>query len=337
MDLTAFARKHATIAKRHGPLTAATMASQEVVLRALEPLASKKATPIWADEWDVCLVLDACRFDLWQEVTESDSYGGESANGVVHTHAWPQHSKWSVGSASLHWINETFAERHRSDWEQAAYVTANPFSGKQGDEIQNLDSAVYPLADRGLGYLDDVWRDAWPMDDGLPTVDPATLTERGFHAYQNADVDRTVVHYMQPHIPFKKRPEWFGGWGGTQDFGEPGNEGDSKDTWLRVRDDELLRDEVLSAYAANLEWVLQEVQRWYEGTDARILVTSDHGNALGEWGQWSHPPYSANPVLRKVPWVTVEGIGENDLPTQTPPEHSTPVNVDERLEALGYR
>jgi hypothetical protein len=142
---------------------------------------------------------------------------------------------------------------------------------------------------------------------------------------------------MQPHIPFRKRPEWFGGWGGTERFGEPGAEGASKDIWLRLRDGELPRDEVWNAYAANLEWVLSEVQRWYEGTDARILVTSDHGNALGEYGQWSHPPYSANPYLRKVPWVLVDGIGDNDVPTQTPPSETVTADVGDRLDALGYR
>jgi len=286
MNLTAFARKHATIAKRHGPLTAERMAAQEAGLRALEPLATRKATPIWAADWDVCLVLDACRYDLWREVVGLNRGGPRPLPSFHKTLARATASRYSVGSASLHWIQNTFADKHRDDWRDAAYVTANPFSGKTPNRMANLDASVYPLQTQGLGYLDEVWRDEWPMSDGLPTVDPATLTERGFHAYRHEDTERVVCHYMQPHIPFKKRPEWFGGWGGTERFGEPGAEGDSKDIWLRLRDAELPRDEVWNAYAANLEWVLSEVKRWYAETDARILVTSDHGNALGEYGQW---------------------------------------------------
>lgn len=337
MSLKDFAQKHAQITNEHGPLTAATMASQEVMLRALEPVVQATATPIWDPEWDVCLVLDATRYDLWREVV---GVKGKHPTDITY---WKDYlaanteARYSVGSASIHWIQETFSEDHRAEWENAAYVTANPFSGKEPDRMPELDNDVYPLEDRNLCYLDEVWQDAWPMSDELPTVDPAVLTDRAFWAYQNTGCDRLVVHYMQPHIPFKKRPEWFGDWGGTKHFGEPGGEG--KDTWLKVRDNELPKDEVWNAYAANLEWVLREVRRWYAETDARILITADHGNAIGEFGQYSHPPFSANPYLRKVPWTIIEGVGDGEVASSArePPQSTSETAVEKQLDALGYR
>lgn len=328
MSLKDFAYKHKESAKEHGLPYAAYHARWEAVNRIAMPAARALQRPIWAADADVVLVLDACRHDLWCDVAGSEPWSSTD-------------SAWSVGSASPEWINETFADAYRELWSRAGYVTANPFSGKRPERMPILDSSVYPLEDRGLGYLDEVWRDQWPMDD-LATVDPGTLTDRAFYAYDRMDqfgLDTLVVHYMQPHMPFRSHPEWHDGWGGQGTFGEPDNNPASKDTWLKVRDGELSRDTVWAAYEDNLRWVLAEVQRWYEATGARVLVTSDHGNATGEWGQWSHPPNSANPVLRKVPWVGFDGANtrspEYDVEIDSGQDSSA--TVDDRLSALGYK
>jgi hypothetical protein len=335
MSLTDFARKEIKIAHRHGPHVALRNGLQEAAMKAMAPYARRQATPIWAVDWDVCLVLDACRWDLWQEVAGNLRYTAELwREAKQFPLARNADSRWSVGSASPEWMSQTFADEYVDEISRTAYVTANPFSGKDGSSHTYVDSEVFPLASQPFARLDEVWRDSWPMSDGLPTVNPATLTERGFHAYHHANAERVVCHYMQPHIPFKTQPKWIEGWD-LAEFGSGGGRG--KDIWLQLRDRELSRDEVWDAYAANLEWVLTEVQRWYEQTDARILITSDHGNSLGEYGQWSHPPGSANPYLRKVPWVLVDGVGDNDVPKQAPPEETVTADVSDRLDALGYR
>lgn len=325
MSLKDFAYKLKEDAKQNGVGHALSLGANEALMREALPIARHLQTPIWEANADVVLVLDACRIDLWREVVnEDDAY------------------EWSVGSASPEWINETFADRHESHWKTAGYVTANPFSGKQPHSISLLDNSVYPLQDRGLGYLDEVWRDGWPMDEELATVDPRTVTDRALWAYQRQtelNIETLVVHYMQPHMPFRSHPEWHDGWNGVDTFGEPENNPESKDTWLRVRDGKLSLNEVWIAYKDNLEWVLEEVNRWRTETDAEILVTSDHGNAIGEFNQWSHPPSMANPAIRKVPWVRYSGRGNNEFTlNHTPPstvDYTT--DVDNRLNALGYK
>lgn len=340
MTVQDFIEKEYHLAREQGALAAARSAAGEIGMKAMSPYADWKARPIWAGDWDVCLVLDATRWDLWREVVGVH-------NAMVKTYEeWPgspalasnSEVAWSVGSASPEWISNTFGEYYSAYWRRAGYVTANPFSAKDGTSCEYCDDRVYPLADRGLGYLDEVWRDQWHVDE-LETVRPDVMTSRGLYAYARMDelgLDRLVVHYMQPHVPFKKRPEWTDGWD-LEDFGTAGS---GKDDWHKVRDGELPEDEFWNAYAANLEWVLREIRPWFERTDARILVTSDHGNAMGEWGQWSHPPGSANPALRRVPWVPVEGHGGGELSIDPPGEPPVVGEVDgleERLQALGYR
>lgn len=336
MSLYDFLRKQPTLVKNHGIRGTIGLSVGEALMKGAKPYARYKSKPIWNDEWDVCLVLDACRYDLWEEVAWMYPY--LTPKGSRH-----DYSEWSVGSASPEWISETFKDEYQEHWENTGYVTANPFSGKRGVELETLNESVYPLCDRGLPYLDEVWRDQWPLSDEIETVDPTVLTERGLWAWENREIDHLIVHYMQPHTPFKKRPEWSDGWNTTGVFGEPNKNDNTKDDWHKVRDGEIPEDEFWNAYAANLEWVLKEVQRWKRFINGRILVTSDHGNAMGEWHQWGHPPNSANPSLRNVPWVLVEGDGSIDPDPE--PEGSPPViggvepnsDVEAKLKALGYR
>lgn len=339
MSLSDFARKQWRIALNDGPLASVKQGASEAAMKAAKPYALRKATPIWDVDFDVCLVLDSCRFDLWQAVVGIDGAARYASPNQMPLAANTS-SRWSVGSASPEWINNTFATKYADSWRSAGYVTANPFSGKESGDMSLLSDAVYPISERGLGYLDEVWHDQWPMSEAMHTVDPSVLTERALWAWDRRDrhgIDQLVVHYMQPHIPFKQRPEWTDGWD-LEGFGSDG--GNGKDDWHKLRDGEIPRQAFWDAYAANLEWVLSEVQRFYTETDATILVTSDHGNGMGEWGQWGHPPQSANPALRTVPWCIINGIGDNQIdakPAGNPPVISRKnASVEGRLSALGY-
>lgn len=324
MSLYDFVKKQPRNVREQGLKNAAADAFGEVGMTLVQPYSDYKSRSIWDDEWDVCLILDSCRYDLWQEV---DGRG---------------RSEWSVGSASPEWIGKTFADGYEEQWRNAAYVTANPFSGKQGNELDCLDEDVYPLSTRGLGYLDEVWRDQWPMASGLETVDPDVLTERAIWAWNGRErfgVDNLIVHYMQPHIPFRTGSEWSDGWDTTGVFGEP-QESSAKDDWLKLRDGEIPEEDFWSAYADNLRWGLEEVEKWRRNLNGELLVTSDHGNAMGECGEWGHRPGSGNPAMRKVPWLHLDGNGggfSDVQPPGSPPEIGGAAAPDEQLRALGYK
>lgn len=337
MSLKDFAAKKKRQIRTEGVSHAVWTAAQEVAVKSARPYARHKARPIWADEWDVCLVLDACRWDLWKEVVlpKWDAIPAVDTPRLTKSH-------YSVGSASVEWINETFADSHESHWKRTGYVTGNPHTARTPEfSKQFADESVYPLQGRGLPYLDEVWADQW--GEGFETVPPGPMTERGFYAWNNRErygFDKLIVHYMQPHIPFRQS-DWSDGWRNTLAFGENPMHMDRKGDWEKLRDGEIDITEFWNAYKDNLLWVLEEVNRWIEETNARILITSDHGNAKGEWGFWGHPPGNPLPCLRKVPWVIVDGVGDNKMEVEvpgTPPVNAgQDPNVQERLEALGYK
>lgn len=49
----------------------------------------------------------------------------------------------------------------------------------------------------------------------------------------------------------------------------------------------------------------------------RIIITSDHGDLLGENRCYSHPPKTDNPILLEVPWLVIDKKQEDVLRSDT--------------------
>ncbi|WP_339104662.1 hypothetical protein [Haloterrigena salinisoli] len=339
------------------------------------------ATAVWDREWDVCCVLDGCRLDLMREAAAAGHETLPGPDGVD--------SLWSVGSQSAEWMDRTFAPAHRAEMDRTAYVTGNPFSSQSCEHILVTSDEVLPLSDADFGVFHEAWRDDW-VDDDISTIPPESLTDAAVAIWRRREelgVDRVLVHYMQPHAPFRSQPEWFFGsadiehWGQFTDGGDvegddadldledltpeerealeafaeaDDDEGSTNDPWLRVRDGDLSVEAVWRAYRDNLEWVLDDVARLLENCDGRVAMTSDHGNALGEFGVWSHPPGTPVPAVRRVPWVVRDGVDRGTCDPALPDaiseggdrdgaggrasdERDGDDDVESRLEALGYR
>ncbi|NUC75061.1 hypothetical protein HTZ84_22610 [Haloterrigena sp. SYSU A558-1] len=280
---------------------------------------------IWErDDWDVLCILDACRTDLWDEV--APEYGLETG------------SRWSVASCSLDWIDREFGDDAPADARTAGYVTANPFSGHSADSAMSVDVTE----GEHVRYLDEVYDEWTDVGGGVETIPPEAMTERALWAWRRRDelgIDRLVVHYMQPHQPFRSKPEWIGDASNLANLLEPGREA-GPCIWEQTR--EGLRDEreVWEAYQDNLRWVLDDVtDRLAANCEGTIGLTADHGNGLGAWGVWGHPPGAPTPQVRKVPWATVEGVDDKTVTGSPPPAETDDATDDiaDRLEALGYR
>jgi hypothetical protein len=139
---------------------------------------------------------------------------------------------------------------------------------------------------------------------------------------------------MQPHVPFldweKQQPLKMGNFGAEEQAAE--------DTWGRLRAGEVEEDDVWSAYRRNLEIILDDIEILLNNVDAlRTVVTSDHGNGMGEWGIYGHPLHMPFEPLRKVPWISTTA---QDRQTHLPEEYETvtdETSIDDRLAALGYK
>ncbi|WP_262175434.1 hypothetical protein [Haloarcula laminariae] len=260
-------------------------------------------------EWDVLVVLDACRADLLRSVAPETDF-----LDAVETVR-------SVGSSSSEWLENTFPDRPETG--RTVMVTGNTWTDRY------LDAEAFAA-------LDEVWKYAW--DDELGTVPAAAVTDRAIAAARERDPDRLVVHYMQPHHPFVPDPI-----DGDDGIARTGSHSNSANPWVSLRQGELTTARVRTAYEANLRYVLAEVSALVENVDGRVAVTADHGNLFGEWGLYGHPMQTPVPALLAVPWAETTGIDcESRTPSLEPPE-TLPVSrvygADsdrDRLDALGY-
>jgi hypothetical protein len=258
--------------------------------------AVQPSTAIWQKEWDICCILDGCRADTFESVFEGESTRIRS-----------------IASTSQTWIPRTFDQ---TDTSKLAYITANPFADR-----------VNP--DR-FGYFHH--EPVEQTDFGIETVAPEKVADHAIYVWrrkEKLDIDKMVVHFMQPHVPFRDAPSLFEEFSGTSTWGS--------EMWSKIESGEIEREAFFSAYRDNLQWVLQQgVEPIRQNCDGRIALTADHGNATGEWGYYGHPRHAPVSSVRVVPWAVIDGVDEGiRTPDIDQVQHS--IDIDKQLSALGYK
>lgn len=98
-------------------------------------------------------------------------------------------------------------------------------------------------------------------------------------------------------------------------------------------------DEVEEGFIENLRYVLEEVELLLSNIDAEtVVITSDHGQAMGEDFLLDHTKGVVHESMRRVPWAETTAT---DKRTLTPNEYELrdekSANREEQLRALGYR
>lgn len=259
---------------------------------------------IYDFDWDLLIIVDACRLDLMKEVSDRYDFIEEID------------SIWSVESTTKEWMNKTFTEEYSEISADTRYICGNPFS-----------SIV--LFSEDFAVLDEVWQQEW-MDIG--TVPPRAVTNRTIAAARENNTSRIIAHYMQPHCPFIPHPELMA----SKDLKKWGNQ-DTRDVWERLRAEELSEKEVWNGYRDNLEYVLEDVKLLLNNIDAeKVVITSDHGNAMGEWMVYGHPPGSPLRCLREVPWITTSASDTSSYEPTFEDISDVTVDREDQLQALGY-
>lgn len=318
------------------------------------------------EQWDYLIILDACRYDYFEQVW------GNYLKGDLT-------KKISVGSGTVEWRNKSFT----SYYGDVIYISANPYitsSGPvKGFSAKQHFCKVYCLC------LND-----WDKQKG--TVLPETVTKRAIDII-NANTDkRAIIHYLQPHEPYLGSAVTSPGYTKPEPgvFLPDGYENNAKFKiannllkilsgilyWLGIRGRFLpwkLREilamppanpmdvirrkygkEILrKAYKENLEIALKHVVDLVNSLSGRIVITADHGEILGEnecYGHWSR---SSNKFLVEIPWLVIDKGESVTEPAdqitnkgQRKPQPSGPADeeadeeakrkIQERLKSLGY-
>lgn len=127
---------------------------------------------IMEEDWDNLIMLDACRFDFFQEVND--------IKGELE-------KKKSMGSSTTNWIRRNFKEKYPD----TVYVSGNPHIGKEFLEKFIGFNPFYKIFE--------VWDKGW--NEELETVPPKEINKNASIAKDFYPDKRLIIHYQQPHFP----------------------------------------------------------------------------------------------------------------------------------------
>lgn len=263
------------------------------------------------ESWDNMILLDACRFDMFEDLVADELPG-------------TLEQRTSRGSATVEYLYGNFHGRSLDD---TVYATANPQLHYNSDNLKAEFHAI-----------ENIWlSEGWDHDSG--TVLPETVTRVAKETAERYPDKRLIVHYLQPHFPFLTRELG----PGEGKFNE-----ENRHIWINMITGriDVRPDEVVEAYYENLELLVPHLEELLDSLVGRTVITSDHGNALGERARpipvklWGHPRRIYVPELVEVPWQVVED-GEREI-TMSGRSVQSRESVDEstlteRLEDLGYK
>ncbi len=243
----------------------------ERLLNAIGRRITDAPTYVTDREWDVLIVLDACRWDTFCKVY------GKKVPYIC-----------SPGTWTGDWVKENFVcSPNVRTLEDVLVVTASPWNTPAYYEMNGW---TYPFKD-----CVSVFEDGW--DEHLSTVLPATMIDACRKAISEQHPKRLLVHFIQPHMPWIDYVQTHKI---TTDF--------VNDIWNMVEDGRVSLPDARKAYEENLSLVLKEVWKLVELLNGKkIVVTSDHGNLFGEYGLFGHPARICVPELVQVPWLELEG------------------------------
>lgn len=279
------------------------------------------------------IILDACRFDEFSRICD-DYIDGELQK------VWAA-GRWTKEYASRTWTKDP--ETYDFTYINSAPVITDLYFEQKGYGFR---------PDEKLRNKVEVWDTCW--DTELNTIPAEAVTDAAL-AHAEPGPTRLVAHYMQPHVPYVG--EYRVGEDQQTDSEQPASDAKldrteivhqeankpTYDLLKQIESGKISDRELRRAYRSNLEYVLDEVQRLIRHLDCPVIITSDHGEHLGEDGKYLHESDSTQ--IREIPWYVVsdhEIKGENiseeltETYTESDSRAETTDEVKDRLEKLGY-
>lgn len=267
--------------------------------------------------WDDLIILDACRYDYFKK-----SYRGYLSGDLQKVE--------SAAEGTSPWVKKIFGQKRCED---IIYVSGNPHIAS------NIKIDGF-LGGKHFYKVIDVWDWGWNSNQG--TVPPDRVREAAKDARLNYPDKRLVIHFMQPHSPFPQlkslnvRESPLGKIRSLIDYFGVNFMGRSKfrrikeslwepfwPYWKKIESQQqaTLGTEAIakkygvgvlrSLYEKNLKSALEEVKNLLNYLSGKIIITADHGEALGGKEGFGHRKMA-------VPWLEVEREQKVDLEK---PEH----------------
>jgi hypothetical protein len=256
-----------------------------IIYGSLYSLMAKRPQPhqeelINKNDWDVLIILDACRYDYFER--EYKKFFPQAELKKVY----------SPASGTSPWLNQVFPEKYN----ELQIISSSPRINTRDIDILGYNSSKHFNPQKVIELWDSEW------DKSLETVKPQTVVK---HALKHKDYpQKQMIWFMQPHGP------WIG-----QKKILPVNfkirraelEGNEEPVVAKIRTGEISQQEFRNAYQANLELVLNQIKKMLDQwpKNKKIVITSDHGELLGEFNSYLHYTGLSCKKLREVPWLEV--------------------------------
>lgn len=229
------------------------------------------------EDWDNLLIIDACRFDTFEELI-----GDHGIQGSLS-------SRQSLGTATLQFLRENLDGQDHSD---IVYVTGQSMLYRESVLNGNILPHLYEIVD--------VWENK--IEFGKGGVPPEAVSNGLKVAVEEYPDKKVIAHYIQPHTPFigKFGQRYFG-------EGEHAIWDDKLTGKCDISDDTIWR-----AYRENLDVVLSELANAVKDLPGKTVITSDHGQCIGDrvhpipYHEYGHPTGLYVEELTVVPWYVCE-------------------------------
>ena len=229
----------------------------------------------------------------------------------------------SPATQTVEWLVKTFNENFFSD---IIYISSNPFINSKGIKPKQGNYSF-----NGKDHFKrviDVWATSWDPD--ISTVHPVDVNKAAIVSIDLHPKHRHIIHYMQPHSPYI----FYGGLKShlhpvqnLQKNLSPSNElsvfsklakmlfsqetiwrighnlgrnptWDLGKIWLKYG-----KEGIKKGYIEDLKLVINHVNKLIElYPKKKIIITSDHGERLGENGNYGHGGKRERSVI-EVPWL----------------------------------
>lgn len=269
-------------------------------------LLGKRGVQIMKEDWDNLIILDACRYDVFESVN--------TIEGILTR-------KISKGSSTREFLIENFTDKVYPD---TIYVSANPQTQNHG-------------IDQKFFNWKRLWENHW--DNRLNTVRPSKVRDETLKIESKYPDKRIIAHFIQPHYPFigpKGQNVQHGTFHGNGIISETR---DQETIWEKLENSDVSKDTVWDCYVENLKVTLPHVRKLVNKLNGKSVVTSDHGNVFGRLGLYGHPGRRYLRELVEVPWLEPPYECRRTIEPGDPvrPMNNNELDIENHLADLGYK
>jgi hypothetical protein len=284
-----------------------------------KPVFYPKGDNILDKEWDILIILDACRWDAFDKVI--NGMGKIIDSGAFFERREYNKTSYiiSVASTTGEFIQNTFKGR---DCKDIIYISSTPwisdYALTQLPGMQNIGYnpfyKIVPTYNTDPTKYKSMSERPWD-----PVINPKDVTKIAMEMHKDFPSKRLIIHYMQPHVPFIGKTKI------SQELWEPmrkemfridkmihgcdsprkGEYKPQASIWEVMKEGILTREFMWKAYIDNLKFVLEELKEWKK-FKGKIIITADHGMCFLDWGLDGYPSGLRIEELVKVPWYCVK-------------------------------